>query len=114
VHFSKVHPDLCYVGGIDAEVIVGPWEGGGTASHFTCLRVDARWIGLHADPKRDALFGATASGSPYFVIDPALMYDRAKDAQAALASHPHPLSYDEGMGELTEEGSKRSKKTETK
>jgi hypothetical protein len=76
--------------------------------------VDARWIGLHADPKRDALFGATASGSPYFVIDPALMYDRAKDAQAALASHPHPLSYDEGMGELTEEGSKRSKKTETK
>jgi hypothetical protein len=98
------------VGGIDAEVIVGPWEGGGTASHFTCLRVDARWIGLHADPNRDALFGATASGSPYYVIDPARMYDRAKDAQAALASHPHPLSSDEqGIAELAEEGSKRKK-----
>jgi len=96
------------VGGIDAEVIVGPWEGGGTASHFTCLRVDARWIGLQVDPNRDALFGATASGSPYYVIDPARMYDRAKDTQAATGQ-PHPLTYDEGLVEASEEGGKRTK-----
>ncbi len=106
MNFSATHKDLVYIGGTEAEVIVGPWEGGGTASHFTCLRVDARWIGLQMDKKRDALFGVTASASPYFVMQPANMYDRAKDAQKAALSHPHSLTYDE---DVEPEDSKRAK-----
>jgi len=82
IHFSHADPSLCYVGGLDAEVIAGQWAGsGGGADHFTCLRVDSRWIGLAIDPHRDSLFGCTASGAAYFIKDARKLYITRKDAQ---------------------------------
>eukprot|EP01111_Echinosteliopsis_oligospora_P013436 TRINITY_DN4819_c0_g2_i2.p1 TRINITY_DN4819_c0_g2~~TRINITY_DN4819_c0_g2_i2.p1 ORF type:complete len:421 (-),score=138.94 TRINITY_DN4819_c0_g2_i2:11-1273(-) len=89
VYFSKVSKELCFVAGVDAEVIVGEWEkGGGTANHFSCLRVDSRWIGLCPSslPKEDTIYGTTAQGTVYLVQNASKMYNTPDPSDPASST----------------------------
>ncbi|KYQ89157.1 hypothetical protein DLAC_10401 [Tieghemostelium lacteum] len=67
IHFSTTKPSVCYVGGLDSEVLAGEWNGSGGVDHFTGLRVDSRWIGISKLQHQEFLFGFTSSTSAYWI-----------------------------------------------
>eukprot|EP01132_Coremiostelium_polycephalum_P007582 gene7582-9323_t len=67
IHFSDKNPSVCYVGGLDSEVLAGEWNGSSGVDHFTGLRVDSRWLGISKLKNQELLFGFTAAGSLYWI-----------------------------------------------
>ncbi|EGC36328.1 hypothetical protein DICPUDRAFT_78014 [Dictyostelium purpureum] len=67
IQFSNKNPSICYVGGLDSEVLAGEWNGSSGVDHFTGLRVDSRWLGLSKLKNEEFIFGFTGSSSIYYI-----------------------------------------------
>eukprot|EP01113_Clastostelium_recurvatum_P003309 TRINITY_DN11442_c0_g1_i1.p1 TRINITY_DN11442_c0_g1~~TRINITY_DN11442_c0_g1_i1.p1 ORF type:complete len:395 (-),score=69.83 TRINITY_DN11442_c0_g1_i1:6-1190(-) len=81
IHFSKSNKKLCFVGGVDSEIVCGDWACKG-ANSLEALRVDSRWLGIGADASSDMLVGLTAAGSLYVLSDATCLFTRAAGAEA--------------------------------
>ncbi|KAN0055165.1 hypothetical protein ACTA71_008262 [Dictyostelium dimigraforme] len=67
IEFSNKRPSICYVGGLDSEVLAGEWNGSTGVDHFTGLRVDSKWLGLSKLRDEEYIFGYTGSSSIYYI-----------------------------------------------
>ncbi|KAF2070540.1 hypothetical protein CYY_008145 [Polysphondylium violaceum] len=67
IQFSSKDSNVCYVGGLDSEVLAGNWDGSSGVDHFTGLRVDSRWLGISKLKDQELLFGFTGSSSVYWI-----------------------------------------------
>ncbi|KAN0009340.1 hypothetical protein ACTFIU_006625 [Dictyostelium citrinum] len=67
IEFSNTRPSICYVGGLDSEVLAGEWNGSSGVDHFTGLRVDSKWLGLSKLRDEEYIFGYTGSSSIYYI-----------------------------------------------
>ncbi|KAM9959198.1 hypothetical protein ACTFIR_000262 [Dictyostelium discoideum] len=67
IEFSNTRPSICYVGGLDSEVLAGEWNGSSGVDHFTGLRVDSKWLGLSKLRDQEYIFGYTGSSSIYYI-----------------------------------------------
>ncbi|KAK5584278.1 hypothetical protein RB653_005886 [Dictyostelium firmibasis] len=67
IEFSNTRPSICYVGGLDSEVLAGEWNGSSGVDHFTGLRVDSKWLGLSKLKDEEYIFGYTGSSSIYYI-----------------------------------------------
>ena len=69
IHFLDAHPGYCIAGGLDYEVVVGPWasklEKTFQSNSTVRFRGDSRWLGLSKALGMDVIAGLTASKSLY-------------------------------------------------
>jgi hypothetical protein len=70
LHFVNANPGYCVAGGLDYEVIVGPWATktetkNSVANSIVRFRGDSRWLGLSKAVESDVVAGLTASKSLY-------------------------------------------------
>lgn len=69
LHFLDAHPGYCIAGGLDYEVVVGPWasklEKTFQSNSTVRFRGDSRWLGLSKALGMDVIAGLTASKSLY-------------------------------------------------
>lgn len=63
--FSSLDPTLCYVSGLDSEILCGRWDGSSNLSHFDGPRVESRWVGITQHVSTDTVLGFTEQGYCY-------------------------------------------------
>lgn len=62
VRFAKSDPSLCYLSGLDNELLVGKLDGTLALSHFDGPHIESHWIGLTNDNQSDNIYGLAQSG----------------------------------------------------
>lgn len=60
--FAKSDPSLCYVSGLDNELLVGKLDGTSSISHFDGPHIESHWLGICNDNASDNVFGLAQSG----------------------------------------------------
>jgi hypothetical protein len=87
VNFSRSDPSLCYVSGLDNELLVGRWDGTKGLSHFDGPHIESHWIGISNDNASDTVFGLAQSGHVYICKNtPALLEGVSSSAKTASTS----------------------------
>lgn len=77
--FSSLDNNLCFVSGLDSEILCGRWDGSSNLSHFDGPRVESRWIGLTQDKKTDSIIGYTEQGYCYIIKNGINLMNMAKN-----------------------------------
>ncbi|EGG14236.1 hypothetical protein DFA_12006 [Cavenderia fasciculata] len=74
INFSDKLKGVCYVSGMDSEILAGDYDGSSGSDHFAGIRVDSRWLGITKLNGHESLFGFTSSGGLYWVHDADKLY----------------------------------------
>lgn len=65
LRFARSNPELCYVSGLDNELLVGRWDGTVGLSHFDGPHIESHWIGISNNNSTDTVYGLAQSGHVY-------------------------------------------------
>jgi len=106
IQFSSKDSNVCYVGGLDSEVLAGNWDGSSGVDHFTGLRVDSRWLGISKLKDEELLFGFTGSSSVYWIDQADRLF------QSTNVKRPSPI-YTTSKTKDNNNNKKNNKKTTT-
>lgn len=77
--FSSMDPKLCYVSGLDSEILCGRWDGSSNLSHFDGPRVESRWIGMTHHEETDTIVGYTEHGYCYILRNGVKLLEMSKN-----------------------------------
>jgi hypothetical protein len=89
--FSRSDPSLCYVSGLDNELLVGKWDGTLGLSHFDGPHIESHWIGISNNNPTDSVYGLAQSGHVYICKNVPSLLDNVTSANRRTStSSPRP------------------------